>query len=1257
MVSAWNEQAARYLLASTNCPRCDAELGNGAICPGCGADLRGAAGHEVWNASQRAAEAMRERAGLIAALPTVTSGAPAGASAGSGAQQRPVQSPPQGPVQSPARTDAASRPVAAPATSQLSVQSVLAVAGAGLFAVAAIVFTFLNPDVGFGVRTSVIAVVTALFLAGAWMLQRRGVQFSAEAIGALGMVFLALDVWAFSEIAPAAVSAWAFAALGTAIAAGAMLAVAWRARIRTWWWTALVGLTLVPAFLGYALGGWGTAWGHLGMIAVVLGAQQLVRVAAKRFAAALRADRVTLTTLQLLATVVVLAQLVLLPSAETQGTVLMRAAVLALLAAAAAVARRFGMPRSWGFAAGALGTAAAVVLALAPANLDPVWITTLMPLAGAVAIAASGVLRPGGIAGARAVQGGALTVGLAVALPAVAAAFGTIWSVVLAFLVDGLAPFRSSGSVPVVPGGGQSAAAVLAAVLGLFAAALGLAALAAVTRRREPAAHRSPFPIGVLVTALWVGALAVAAFVGWPAFTPLGGAVVGIAVAVLATAAVALPQSRFAAARLGVRAPFVVLAHIVLLGAALLSWIDPAITVLVGVGIVAATLVVARPLPAGARVVHVGAAYAYALAIFATALDRLGVVTIAVLCLTTTAAALCALAATLVRRVDARSWYAILVVTAVPFLIGVATVLREPNGWTALSTGVTFLLALALVLTRRPGLNRIVRSAAAAILVPSLAVVAVCLGSEFLEVSGSPIVLPVIAAIVALVLPSTTAIEAALAGRGQHAGTAASVRLWIEISSLVTAAIAVLLALVRDAAGLGTAMAVLVVLGLGFAATRIVAGRRYGWWLAAASWTGALWCVWAMLGIETIEPYTLPPALAAVLIGTILTARAPFGAPGARRGLALAATGLAGALVPSLVLLAAWGVEPGAFPWRTAGLIAASVVLLGSGRALTRASTDSGVRMLRAPALAGALLAAAAAPIQAVRWGLERDAVAIADADLVMLPVLGITVAGVLLAVVSVWWLHDGATTASRLDVWIRETRWLLAPALVFLVAGPITAIRREWFAIWSLWVLMALLLALALVTVALARRARPVLPPFWFVYGLAWVTGVTGWGERDLRVEVFSLPLGLAVLAAGLIAMRPAGVAVPAASLNSWPIGFRGSWRLLAPGIVLTFLPSVLATGTDPQLYRPILVIALALVAILVGSSRKLAAPFLLGLAVLPIENIVVFSAQVDRAVGAMPWWITLATAGAVLLAIAVGSERRTNRGGGVAARLRELE
>ena len=83
-------------------------------------------------------------------------------------------------------------------------------------------------------------------------------------------------------------------------------------------------------------------------------------------------------------------------------------------------------------------------------------------------------------------------------------------------------------------------------------------------------------------------------------------------------------------------------------------------------------------------------------------------------------------------------------------------------------------------------------------------------------------------------------------------------------------------------------------------------------------------------------------------------------------------------------------------------------------------------------------------------------------------------------------------------------------------------------------------------------------------------------------------------------------------ATWTSWPNGFVGSWRVLAPGIIVLFLPSVLATGTDPQTWRAILVMSLALAAILIGSVKRLAAPFVLGLAVLPIEIIVVFTVQI---------------------------------------------
>ena len=103
-------------------------------------------------------------------------------------------------------------------------QSVLAVAGAGLFAVAAIVFTFFNPDLKDHVlRSVIVGGVTLVFLGGAWALARRKLQFSAEAVGALGMVFVALDVYAVSELAQPPVSPWVFTAIGTLVSAIVMM--------------------------------------------------------------------------------------------------------------------------------------------------------------------------------------------------------------------------------------------------------------------------------------------------------------------------------------------------------------------------------------------------------------------------------------------------------------------------------------------------------------------------------------------------------------------------------------------------------------------------------------------------------------------------------------------------------------------------------------------------------------------------------------------------------------------------------------------------------------------------------------------------------------------------------------------------------------------------------------------------------------------------------------------------------------------------
>ncbi|MCA0217979.1 MAG: hypothetical protein LCH43_11580 [Actinobacteria bacterium] len=1201
MSSQWTETAAQYVTSTQSCPRCDTTLAQPGHCTECGADLAGPQAKAVWNSSLAVAAALRERQALIDGLPNFG--------------EAPVAIPAlvAAPAGAPAVASGPIPAVAEPATrrtsSQLSVQSVLAVAGAGLFAVAAIVFTFFNPDLtDLGTRSAIVAGISAVFIGGAWLLAWRGLTFSAEAVGALGAVFLGLDVWSFSQAAPDGVSEWLFGGIGMLVAAASLLALAALVRLRTWLWAALVGIALTPAPFAYAVdSAWAPVVGHLVVGFAALGAHVIARRFAGRFASPLAADHGTATVITLLVLAVVPLQLVLLPVAESPTRVGLSSAVLAALALVAWLAALQQLRRFWLFASGALITAAVALLPLVADLYDWTWYLAFVPAAAAVALVVIALIRRPSF------HAGALTIALACAVPAAGVASNRLTAMLL--------------------GGGEftgNATTELAALFGLAATALACGFLAWRTRGAR-----------TLAFTLWIACLALLALTVWSALALPTQIVATLALAVVLSAVVVRVRLPLVA-----RVPLAVTAHVGALMAAVISWHDPASRVLAGAAAVATLFAVARTVPLKVRPVHVGVGYAYALVIVAAALDLAGFETIAVLCLTTTVGSLAALAVTLVGRFRPGTWYAVLIVTAVPFAIGIVSVLLDRSGWTALSTGVTFALLLAIMLTRRPGLTLVIRAGAAALLVPALAVVVICLGAQVLSVSASPITLPVIAVIVACTLPATGLIAAAVAAQGVSAADAAVVRVWIEISSLVTGAIAVVLALVRSAAGIPTTFLVLVILGIGAIATAVFAKRRYGWPVAGIAFTGALWCVWWLAGITVLEPYLLPPALGTALVAAILVARD-------RPGMGISAvglywTGLGVAAVPTLVLLALSGSDQASLPWRSLGLLGAALVLMVFAALIPRLVKVSALRRigpLRAPTLVVAIGAASAGAIQGIRYGLGLDAVAVASRELVMLPVLGFAVAATVLAVVAARMLGS-------------RSRWSYVPATVYLVAGPIAAIREGWFPILTVLALALLLLALMIVTTVRARSRAVTLPPVWLTFVLAWCTAVASWSQRELRVEAYSLPLGLALLAVGIIAMRPlpAETADTRPTLTSWPIGFSGSWRLLTPGIVVTLLPSILATGTDPRTERAILVIALALIAILIGSIRRLAAPFILGIIALPIENIVVFAVQIGRNIGALPWWITLATAGAVLLVIAVGSERRTGKDKGTAARLRDL-
>ena len=1217
----WGEAVARHLLDLGTCPVCQAELADG-WCRTCGADLRGPVGSELWRASLTAAGAMRARDAVLQRIPPVAAdpatAPPAPAPRAAAARANPA---------------AASTTVSAPQSSA-TLQSVLATAGAGLVAVAAVVFTYLNPDLADrALRSVIVGLITLLFLGGAWLLARRGLRFSAEAVGALGLVFAGLDVHAVAQLAAPEVHPWLTAAVVTAVVAPAVRSAGRRRAIRVWQWVAVVALTLTPAMLGLA---GATA---LSATAGALGVA-FAGAAAIGFLRPPAPERVTLVGTQVIA---IASALILVWRVEIDDVSLFLLAtggMLVLVAAHAVIAARQALTPLWAFLAGVTG-ATAILLGVyavpAVREVDASWQLAIAPTAASVALLAVGALLPLPRRVPRGpVAGGALTVFAlpAVALLASAAVTGAL--TVAAFAgeaewVDG------SGVV----GGGTP--------LGLAVVSAGLGALHLVARTRvgiarlaTPAARLSLVALALALLVLGCGGLLV-----------LPAAIAVLTGTAAAVAAVIRWMPGRVAGR-GVRTILVVAAYLALLTAVMVAWRDIDAVPVAGVATLIGLAALGAVQPSRWRFLSVGAGFSYALLVVATALGEGGVDGIARLCLTASAGLVVAILATYLPFVGARSWQAVLVVSTVPFGIGVLQVIVERSGWTALSTGLMSVLALTLLLTRRPGLTVPVRTAAAAMLVPTLAVVVVCLGAQLLDSSGSPVALPIVAVLVGLALPASALVRDALLHRGRSAFAADAARVAIEASAVLTGMIAVGLSVGREAAGLGTTLIVLVVIGLGAVAAGLFSGRRYAWSVAGASFTGALWCVWGMAGVDLFEAYLLPPALGAAVVAVLLTIRG-------RRATALYSAGLLIALLPILALLSLAEPEPAgaASPviWRVVGLLGAAWMLLalekaiGGGRAGLRRRR---LRALRMPTLVAAGLAATAGPIQGIRFGLGGDLPSLHGAGLFAL-CLGVSAVGAAALAVAASGIRRAAGSASAL----RRTRWLGAPAALALAAGTWFAIERDWFSIWPMWMLM---IAYLVATVAVAARTvagTTTAPPAWFLFAIAFVTAVVAWSPRDLRVEWFSLPLGAFLLVAGAIALRRGPDPHPdtrRASLDSWPGRWTGSWALLAPGIATMMLASIVSTFTDPLTWRAILVMVLALAAILLGSRNRLAAPFLLGLIVLPIENVFVFSVQIGRGIESMPWWITLAVMGAVLLIIAVTAERRTGEAGTVAARMRDL-
>ena len=1202
MGKSWSDSAVRILTNWAVCPRCDWSPLDDGWCPNCGADLTSPEALELAAASRAAVQALEARQAVLDRLPVI---------------RRDV-APPAYAAAAKAPPIATAPPVDRP-ESQVSVQSVLAVAGAGLVAVAAIVFTFFNEALAdLTTRSIVIAIISLVFLGAAWLLARARLQFSAEAVGALAMVFVVLDVWAVSTAADTGVTDFVVAAVATVVVSGLMIGLARIRRLRTWLWSGFIGLAITPVLFGIAVNTeWSVTLGWLGVGFVALGVHELARLFAPRFASELRFDHGTLTLLQFTSVVATLLFLITVPFVSDTDRILGVSAVLGALAILSVLSARTGLSPLWSFLAGGFATSAIAILPFAASYPSDEWLLALVPAVAAGALAIVATLARLRLASEKPtlrhlpLLAGSLTVATATVAPAGAIAIGQQFAV-------------NNGFV--------DAPVSLAAILGGTAFALALLVVGL--------ARRSS---GFVALAVSVAAFGFVSLTTWNGFSDLTRIIASLVAAVaLVPVLMSTPLLRTAPTRF--RAPLFAAAHLLVLQSAILTREDVLYGIYGGIAVTVAIAAIALAMPRAVQPVYAAAALAYGLLVFAyTLVEMTPLETYAVIALTATLAILVALAVTLVRVIPRAFWYAALIVAMVPALVSVGTLLDEITGWVAVPTGVALLLLVVITVIHRTGISRDLRAIAAALVVPALSVVVITVVAAFarhfpdIMPSASPVTLPVIAGLVALTLPTTGLVGRLLERRGHSEQDVAVVRLLVEISALVTGGFAVLLTLARAAAGFDTTFLVLVIIGLGAAATGLLVQRRYAWYVAFISFTGALWALLALNTVRELEPYVLPPALAAAVIGAIAVARG-------KNGLGFYASGLAVAAATPLLVLAGSGNGDGAVEWRAYALLGGAVVLVVAGLLVSRVVKLSG---LRSATLFVGLGAASAGVVQAGRYGFGLDVSVYGRGELVMTPVLVFSVIAAAIATAAGVLLARSPRFAA--------SRWLYVPAMVYLVAGPITAWRKGEVYSPTLLILMVVVLAVMIVTVLRARTREVSLPPVWATFVIATVTGIAGWSEHTVfRVEAFSLTLGVALLAAGIIAWWSEPDAEP--DLSRWPIGFSGSWWLLAPGSIVILANSIMATLTDPLTERAILVIALALVAILLGNRLRLAAPFFLGIGALPLEILFVFAVQIGEKIEPTTWWITLASAGALLLVLAVSSERRASGEGGVAARLRDL-
>jgi hypothetical protein len=305
--------------------------------------------------------------------------------------------------------------------------------------------------------------------------------------------------------------------------------------------------------------------------------------------------------------------------------------------------------------------------------------------------------------------------------------------------------------------------------------------------------------------------------------------------------------------------------------------------------------------------------------------------------------------------------------------------------------------------------------------------------------------------------------------------------------------------------------------------------------------------------------------------------------------------------------------------WLTAGALALLTVF--SAQVHLRA------RAVEQTAGAGGVLAAAVAG-SVWTWG------AIADVDGTWAALAAVVVLGLLVLAAPYapdrWWRAAHPGTA-RAGLEVGAALAALVASVVGLSFAPVSE-TASWTAVY----LTALGVAVTIVSLLRSDRRS-----------LGWVGGVllaaASWVRlADLGVhapEAYTLPSAAALLVVGLARLRRD----PGSSTT----------RALAPGISLAVVPSLLWVLVEPTGPRALLLGLGCLVLVLLGARLGWTAPLVVGAVA---GSLLVLRLAAPYVADAVPRWVLIGAAGALLLAVGATWERRLGEARQVATYVRAL-